>query len=419
MFFSYRPHILRTCAGLLLTTTLLSACSGSPVATPATTMPATTESSQATESPQTTSQPTSNGSAEDAVTEGIQKALDSYAEAYNKMDPEMLKQAVDQTNAPFRRLIQERLQTYSESFMAGQLKFGYEVKETKPREHGFVQARVEDINGQAYDWLFRDVKGQWVLSEPTVEQIGKREKVETDHFVFTVFPWTSDINQTLMELTEQAHEKVVKRLGKGPEKKPTVLIKPIFALPPPENPNALAYYDRSGNPRNPDRIVIFAPHTFMFGGYDPAVGWEGDLEQTLVHEYTHLVNNRAFTPIARMNDWMVEGLAEFVSDSSRKPQVSAAVKSGNIIPIIDPSGQTHKQDLEHLTILEKDVSLAYGLAYSLVAYTNEKHGGMEGFWKVVRAYDKLQNFDAALQEAYGISYEEFDKGWREWLEENY
>ena len=81
----------------------------------------------------------------------------------------------------------------------------------------------------------------------------------------------------------------------------------------------------------------------------------------------------------------------------------------------------NKQDLEHLTLLEKssDVSLAYGFAYSLVAYINEKYGGMEGFWKVVEAYDKSQKFDLALQQAFGVTYEQFDQDWRAWLKENY
>jgi hypothetical protein len=131
------------------------------------------------------------------------------------------------------------------------------------------------------------------------------------------------------------------------------------------------------------------------------------------------VNNASFTPIARMTDWMVEGLAEYVSDNPRASEVRDAVQSGNIIPIIDTSGQYNKQDLEHLTILDQDVSLAYGLSYSLVAYVNETYGGMDGYWKLVQAFDKRQNFDKALQDALGTSYEQFDKDWRAWLKQKY
>ena len=44
---------------------------------------------------------------------------------------------------------------------------------------------------------------------------------------------------------------------------------------------------------------------------------------------------------------------------------------------------------------------------------------MDGFWKLVAAYDRQQNFDAALKEAFYVSYEQFDQDWRAWLEERY
>ena len=58
---------------------------------------------------------------------------------------------------------------------------------------------------------------------------------------------------------------------------------------------AIAYEVRDGA-----RIVIFAPESFSFSFYDPSQGWEPELQGTLTHEYTHLVNNASFTPIARM-----------------------------------------------------------------------------------------------------------------------
>jgi hypothetical protein len=167
--------------------------------------------------------------------------------------------------------------------------------------------------------------------------------------------------------------------------------------------------------------VIFAPHSYAFGYYDDTDGWEAELLSTLTHEYTHLTNNQVFTPIARMSDWMTEGLAEYVSapDAPLSRGVPLAVSSNQIIPIVDTSGAVNKQDLEHLTILDHDVSLAYGLANTLVAYIAETYGGLDGFWKLVRSYDRLQNLDAALQEAFGVNLEVFDRGWRDWLQKKY
>jgi hypothetical protein len=405
---------------------LLAACAGAPQAAAPTSPPAPTAPVAPTSAPEPTTPPAPTSAPEPTVagtpTEadikaGIQQALDLYAQAYNENNPELLKQAADQTNAPFRRFIQTRFETFQESIRAGQER-SYKVGEIKERDFGFIQAKVE-TSGLVYDWTFRQVNGRWVMSEPAEAQLGKREKVETEHFTFYTYPWADDVNGKLMELMDNARSTVLEKLGKVPDQKPSVYIRPIFGVAGSQSPNTLAYYDRSS--RGGDRIVMYAPESYVFQAYDPAVGWEEELEITLTHEYTHLVNNRSFTPIARMTDWMVEGLAEYVSDpnSARDRGVPLAVESDQIIPIVDTSGQVNKQDLEHLTILEKDRSLAYGLSASLVDYINETYGGMEGFWKFAAAFDKQQNLDKALQEALGVTYEQFDNDWRAWLKTKY
>jgi hypothetical protein len=393
-----------------------------PTAPPAPTQPVTAPTVAApTAPPATNAAPTAeNRSDEKATKAGIQQAVDRYAQAYSDNDPDLLTQAVDQTNAPFRRLVRGRFDNFQQSLLARQVQFDFRVLSVRQRDLGFVEARIERAgDGSVADWLFRQVDGRWVLSEPTEAQIGKREEIETEHFTFYSYPWAEDVTPKLIELMEQSRDTVAEKLGKTPDRKANVYVYPVFGIGQPEDPGTLAYYRRPSNPRMPDRIVIFAPQSYSFGFYDPNVGWEGDLEATLTHEYTHLVNNRSFIPLARMRDWMSEGLAEYVAGSPRASEVSEAVRTDNIIPIIDTSGRIDKQDLEHIYILEKDVSLAYGLSYSLVAYIAETYGGLDGFWKLMDAFDKAQNFDKALQQAFGVTYDEFDSGWRAWLKETY
>ena len=97
----------------------------------------------------------------------------------------------------------------------------------------------------------------------------------------------------------------------------------------------------------------------------------------------------------------------------------AALRSNQLIPIRDTSERVDKQDLEHLNRLSHDGALAYGLAYELVAYISETYGGLEGFWKLVAAYDKTQQLDTALQQAFGVSYTQFATDWQAWLERRY
>lgn len=420
---TFLPRIL---AGFMIASALLAGCASTPPAQAPTTPPApaatsaplaepTAAASAPTQAaaPATTSVPT-----DDDIKASIQQTLDRYAQAYNDNQPDILKQVVDQSNLPFRRLVQGRFESYQQSVFAGQIAFDYKVNSIKTRDLGFVQAQVARASdGAVADWLFRKVNEKWLLSEPTEEQIGKRVTTKTEHFTYYTYPWADDINPKLEQLMESARAKVLERLGKVPDTQTNVYILPVFGVGSPKNSGVLAYYD--GAARDGARIVIFAPESFSFSFYDPSQGWEPKLQSTLTHEYTHLVNNVSFTPIARMSDWMFEGLAEYVSDNPRAGEVREAVQSDNIIPIADTSGKFNKQDLEHLTILDQDVSLAYGLAYSLVAYVNEKYGGMDGYWKLVQAFDKQQNLDKALQETFSISYEQFDKDWRAWLKRKY
>lgn len=120
---------------------------------------------------------------------------------------------------------------------------------------------------------------------------------------------------------------------------------------------------------------------------------------------------------------MVEGLAEYVSDptsAQRRSVLRWRCPATAWTSIVDTSGKVNKQDLEHLTILEKDVSLAYGLAASLVGLSCRSMAGwMAGgsLWRA--AYDKAQKLDTALQQAFGLTYEQFDAEWRAWLQERY
>jgi hypothetical protein len=356
------------------------------------------------------------------VRAAIQATVDDYARAYSTGDEELLRSTVDQSNAPFRRLVQERFNISQASAVGGGA-FELEVVDVRPRELGFVQAHVERDGWIRYDWLFRDVDGRWLLSEPSEKQLGERIEIESEHFVFHTYHWADDVNGELVEMMERAREQVIATLGDGPEGQYNVYIRPIFGFTPPASAGAAAWYSAAARPRG-DRMDVYAPGSYVFGGYVADEGWEPDLYSTLVHEYTHLVNQRSFMPNAEMRDWMYEGLAEYVAESPRAAEVSAAVEAGQLIPIVDESGGVSPQDLDHLYLLERDRSLAYGLSYALVAYIVEEHGGLETLWELARAMNRtpgtgVARYDGAMREVLGVGFEEFDANWREWLEANY
>lgn len=370
---------------------------------------------------QTAEAPAANDSA--AIERGIQATLDAYVRAYSENDPELLRTTVDQTNAPIRRLVQERFENYQSSALGRSGYPSLRVTAITPRELGFVQAQIDSPDGIRYDWLMREVDGRWVIAEPSERDLGERIKIESEHFTFHTYAWAEPVNPRLVELMEQARTQVGDRLGALPEGKYNVYVRPIFGFTPPASAGAIAWYTSAARPRG-DRMDIYAPGSYAYSWYEAEAGWEPDLYQTLVHEYTHLVNQRSFMPVATMRDWMYEGLAEYVADSPRAGEVSAAVRADRIIPIIDPAGGITPQDLDHLYLLESDRSLAYGLSYSLVAYIDQELGGLDQLWALARTFNETPGtgearYDGALQTVFGLSYAEFDAGWREWLRANY
>jgi hypothetical protein len=271
--------------------------------------------------------------------------------------------------------------------------------------------------GDAYeaDWPFRLLTGRWVITEPTVEEVGEPIQTETEHFIFTTYPWADDVNQQIMEMMETARSNVEDVLGKVPDEKATVKIMPIYGLSPFNPMGAIALYNK-GQGALQNIIEIYTPESFAFSFYDSSLGWEGELQKTLTHEYTHMTHELSFNHAGRLADWMSEGLAEYVSGASENVYFACdAMHSNALIPILDESDTVYKQDLMHMYTLDQDFGLSYDFATSLVYFTVEGYGGLEGFWKLANALDETSDFKKATQKAFGIPYEEYNKAWQAWL----
>ena len=436
---------------LTLVSAVLISCGGAPAAIstpePAATSVATAPQAAATEAAapaatattEPTTEPTEEATAavtaaagatadiasqsDEEIIAGMQEAVDVWSEAFSTGNPELLKTIIDPKRPALRRTQEGLLKYYNESQTAGQMDWQGKVAEIKRRELGYVEASV-DTSGGRRPFTFKQIKGTWMLSEPSRSELGKREKLETENFTIQYYPWDEDIVAEMGQLMEAAHEKNQEVLGRVPDEKPLVqLIPTIETMPGGGRAGVLAFYRRGSGARlGLKEMVVNSPQSFGFVAYDPAVGWQADLTETLAHEYVHLINDCCFTPIARMNDWMIEGIAEYVASGprSRQAQVAYAVQNDSLIPIRDTTeGRVYKQDLENLSILEQDNSLAYGEASSLVDFIVRNYGGLDGFWKLVEEYDRTQNFDTALQNLHGISFDDFDKAWREDLQQIY
>ena len=75
----------------------------------------------------------------------------------------------------------------------------------------------------------------------------------------------------------------------------------------------------------------------LFANWMARLGWDGELEQTLTHEYTHMTHARSFGGAGKLADWMSEGLAEYVAGAADANSYWAcdAIESGMFITILD------------------------------------------------------------------------------------
>ncbi len=406
----------------------LAACGGpTPAAQPTaapTVQPTTAPAAQATPQPTTapaatTPLPTAApaGLAPEELKQRAQATVDLYARAFASGDAELLRQAVDQRNPPFRRLVETRFR-----YGLGRLRDGAIVQRVTSRGDLFIaHIRAGEI---AYDWPMRLEGDRLVITEPTEAELGKRQTTQSENFTYYTYPWADDVNREIERLMEQARDTVKAKLGKLPSEKALVYVMPSYGLQPGGSPNAAAYYDRGSRAGLPPRIYIYTPGTYLFGGYKADDGWQADLLPTLTHEYTHLVNDKAFVPIARMTDWMSEGLAEYVAQGDKTDAywgVPEAVRADRWLPIKDTENPLNPRDLTNFYANEDSSfkPLAYGYAASLVRYIVERYGGIDSFWTLVRAYDKEQDYDRAFQQAFGVSFAQFEQEWRAWLKNQY
>jgi hypothetical protein len=392
-----------------------------PAATTEATQEATSESTDSTAAPSEETATSGATQSDEEIIAALQKAVDTWTEAYEEVDVEKLRSVIDPKALSLRRTQGELFKARTESIGAAGRDWSATVAEIEPLDLGYVLALV-DIGTQRFPFTFKQVDGEWMMSEPKRAEIGKKQKQETEHFVFEYYPWSENILPDIIELMENAQELVVTKMGRGPEKKPIVRLIPTTEVGN-SSGNTLAFYQRgTGATRGTQTMVINSPESYGVVSYDREAGWKPDLQVTLAHEFVHLVNDCCFVPIAEQNDWMTEGLAEYISDGpvSRQGQVALAVQSDAIIPIqIGESERFDKQDLEHLTLLDRDVSLAYGLSSSIVDYIVRNYGGLDGYWKLIGDYRETQNFDQSLQNVLGITFQQFDEGWRADLKEQF
>jgi len=348
----------------------------------------------------------------------IQITLNNYNTALLNNDKALFMSTIDQNNSAIRESFSSSFDFMESSGFPQSVKLGMTVIDIEQNDDDLVLAHVRrDRDGWQADWFFRKSGDNWVISEPTATEAGTFHTSIIGNYTFVTFPIADYVNEKIASLMPAAEERVRLVLGQAPDVMVDVTIYP-FILSSPLGTALVSSWDIDPYSVTANHIYVISPESCCFGFYDPQAGWEPDFEIVLAHELARVVYVRNFENPGRGVDWMFEGLAEYVAGFDQMPDVIDAVQNNTVIPIIDTSSATMKVDLAHFENLDNPW-LASGLSESLVTFIVEEYGGLGTFWTLAGAYDETKDMQSAIQNTLGISYEQFDSEWREWLKDNY
>lgn len=145
-------------------------------------------------------------------------------------------------------------------------------------------------------------------------------------------------------------------------------------------------------------------------GLSPGPGMERELRRVLSHEVVHLMVEQAtHNPYNAPPAWLDEGLASYyqeVEDTRFDTVLQRAVRDGRLISV---------RALNSSFPVDPDTALlSYAESRSIVQFIIERYGE-EGMAALLRVFRDGVSYDEAVERALGVTIEELDRAWKEWL----
>jgi hypothetical protein len=145
----------------------------------------------------------------------------------------------------------------------------------------------------------------------------------------------------------------------------------------------------------------------------PLTGEAGD--QLIAHELAHILLEDKLEDIGgEAPRWLHEGVAQYAAESygpAERVRLIRAVNRDEVIPLGDLAQAFDSAEPE-------EVALAYAEAYSLVDYLDLLARG-EGLVPFLTQLALVGEVDRALLRTYGLSTQEFERGWQEHILREY
>jgi hypothetical protein len=165
-------------------------------------------------------------------------------------------------------------------------------------------------------------------------------------------------------------------------------------------------------------VQVLSPRLWLAEEPGPATVGVLWTDGPLVHEYTHYVLDM-LVPAGNYPRWFSEGLAQYVEyKETGYLWLGRGVSAGLL-----PGGEGGEGSFYSLSELGRDfdglenTAVAYREAFLLTAYLVDHSVGWDGLGALVGEMARGRPFEAALEKVTGLSLEEFESRWLEWLRE--
>lgn len=344
-----------------------------------------------------------------AAARGIEDTLRRRAEAARRSDEAAFMATIDQQNLTWKRVQNEIFQKSRGSVTAGR------VLRVQQHRDPYVKAWIDVDGGERFAWtmIFREVDRRWLLSEPRDRELGSRQLTESQHFRIRYWAWDSDVVDRAARLADEAYAEVVGVLKVEPKQKPIVVMSPTFETHPGRGSHSQAAFY---NPDLKDTLFVRALESYGTPPY-PSLGMTADdgLRWSIAHELTHLVSDQ-IVPIVKMQEWMSEGLAEWVSSPIKDRLVAQALRGGRL-PTLKELDDTINGK-EQMGYSAQQVRRAYDLSIAVVEYVVGRYG-LDGFWRLAKEFATTRSMAEATPKALGVSYERLEGDWQQYVRQQY
>lgn len=353
---------------------------------------------------------------DEEIKQGIQKTMNAFAAVLRSGDQQKLTEVVDQDNRAFRRTMSEYLQQWQDVGLSSS-NATFIVKSITHKRSGYVMALMNSSVRGDMTWIFRNDNGVWKISEPVESELGTIKTKDYGKYKLRYYEWDEPILPRYEKLISTMYNTVLEKTKLPMTDTITVNIWPTMATFPGLSQMSLggtvASADPSRNQMNMRALDTFGAFVWPAGGTP-----EAEFEQSLEHEFTHIVHGK-FISLAKVPNWMSEGLAEYISGNRQQSRLRRALQSNTLL------GLKKLQDAYYFESLNEDHSVTtadtvntvvegYAEGESLVRYIATKYG-LDKFYALNKDFADSRDMDASFKKILGINMADFERDWRVWL----